>query len=45
MKLLDFTFRDCGHNNQWDFGANNITYIIENLVLSNVDITGLGYFD
>lgn len=45
MKLLDCTLRDGGYNNQWAFGANNIDYIIENLVLSNVDIIELGYFD
>lgn len=45
IKLLDCTLRDGGYINNWNFGKNNIKYIIDNLVLANMDFVELGYLN
>lgn len=43
IDLLDCTLRDGGYVNEWKFGNKNIKKIIENLVLSNVEIVECGF--
>lgn len=43
IRLLDCTLRDGGYVNNWKFGKKNISKIIQNVVLSGIDIIECGY--
>ena len=43
IKLLDCTLRDGGYVNQWDFGKETITGILEKLSSSDMDIIECGF--
>lgn len=43
IKLLDCTLRDGGYVNDWSFGKNNISSIIESLNSSKIDFIELGF--
>ncbi len=43
IKLLDCTLRDGGYVNNWEFGSDNIQWIISKLQKSNIDIIEIGY--
>lgn len=43
IKLLDCTLRDGGYVNNWEFGANVITRIVQKVLISGVEIMELGY--
>lgn len=43
VKILDCTLRDGGYINNWNFGYENIRFIIEKLVESNIDFIECGY--
>lgn len=43
VKLLDCTLRDGGYINDWEFGKENINWIIQKLQKANLDIIELGY--
>lgn len=43
--LLDCTLRDGGYINDWSFGRDNISFIIDNLEQSNVDFIEVGYLN
>ena len=45
IKLLDFTLRDGGYLNDWNFGHNNLTSIFERLADANVDFIEIGFLD
>lgn len=45
LKLLDCTIRDGGYLNDWDFGHDTLTSILERLVSSRVDIIEVGFLD
>lgn len=45
FKLLDCTLRDGGYLNDWKFGKENIAYIFNRLVSSNVDVIEVGFLD
>ncbi len=45
IKLLDCTLRDGGYINSWNFGFENIKYIIESLTKANIDFIELGYLN
>ena len=44
-KLLDCTLRDGGYVNDWEFGHNTLTSILERLVSAKVDIIEVGFLD
>jgi len=43
VKLLDCTLRDGGYCNNWDFGENSISQVIQGLENSGVDFIECGY--
>lgn len=43
IQILDCTLRDGGYCNQWEFGKNNITKIINGLVKARVEIIECGF--
>lgn len=43
LKILDCTLRDGAHVNKGTFGKNNIKYIINCLINSNIDIIEIGF--
>lgn len=43
IKLLDCTLRDGGYVNNWEFGKNVISRIVEKVLLSGIDIVECGY--
>lgn len=43
IEVLDCTLRDGGYCNEWDFGNDNIKYIVEKLTEAKVDIIELGF--
>jgi len=43
IKLLDCTLRDGGYVNNFNFGKQNITKIVDNLSTTNVDMIELGF--
>ncbi len=43
IKLLDCTLRDGGYVNNWEFGKENINWIVQKLQSSKIDIIELGY--
>ena len=43
IKVLDCTLRDGGYINDWHFGENNITSIINNLIQAKIDIIECGF--
>lgn len=43
IQILDCTLRDGGYVNNWDFGENCISQIINNLSKSNIDIIECGF--
>lgn len=43
IQVLDCTLRDGGYCNNWDFGLENIKYIIKKLILAKVDIVEVGF--
>ena len=43
IKLLDWTLRDGGYINDWDFGKESIIDITQKLENSNVDILEIGF--
>lgn len=45
IKLLDCTLRDGGYVNNWEFGVENIKFIINKLIESKIDIIECGYLD
>lgn len=45
LKLLDCTLRDGGYVNDWKFGHNTMTSILERLVSSGVDVIEIGFLD
>lgn len=45
LKLLDCTLRDGGYVNDWEFGHDTLTSILERLVSSRVDIIEVGFLD
>lgn len=45
IKLLDCTLRDGGYINDWNFGHDAMTGILERLVSSGVDIIEVGFVD
>ena len=42
--LLDCTLRDGGYVNNWNFGAEEIDFIVKKLTESKIDLIELGYF-
>ena len=44
-KLLDCTLRDGGYVNDWEFGHNTLTSVLERLVSAGVDIIEVGFLD
>lgn len=45
IKLLDCTLRDGGYTNDWEFGHNNITSILDRLEQAGTDIIEIGFLD
>ena len=45
VKVLDCTLRDGGYINNWQFGYNYITGIVNKLIASGVDIIEVGFLD
>lgn len=45
IQLLDCTLRDGGYTNDWEFGHNNITSIIDRLEQAGTDIIEIGFLD
>ena len=45
IKVLDCTLRDGGYINNWEFGEENISNIVDSLELSDIDFIELGYLD
>lgn len=45
LKLLDCTLRDGGYVNDWEFGHDTMTSILERLVSSGVDVIEIGFLD
>ena len=45
FKLLDCTVRDGGYLNDWKFGAESLTEIVQRLINANVDYVELGFID
>lgn len=45
LELLDCTLRDGGYVNDWEFGHDTMTSILERLVSSKVDIIEVGFLD
>ena len=45
IRLLDCTLRDGGYVNDWNFGEKGIKRIVENLILSNIEIVEVGFLD
>jgi 4-hydroxy 2-oxovalerate aldolase len=45
IKLLDCTLRDGGYINDWKFGHDTMTSILERLISSGVDIIEVGFLD
>ena len=43
IKILDTTLRDGGYVNNWNFGVDKITSIIQRLILAKIDIIELGF--
>ena len=43
IEVLDCTLRDGGYCNNWDFGFNNIKFIIKKLEMAHVDIIEIGF--
>lgn len=43
IQVLDCTLRDGGYCNNWEFGLDNINYIIDKLLEANIDIIELGF--
>lgn len=43
IKLLDCTLRDGGYINNWNFGKDNIKYIVQSIAEANVEIIELGF--
>lgn len=43
IKVLDCTLRDGGYINNWNFGFDNIKYIINNLALANIRYIECGF--
>lgn len=43
IKLLDCTLRDGGYVNDWQFGEDNIQWIIQKLQKAKIDIIEIGY--
>lgn len=44
VKILDCTLRDGGYVNNWEFGENNIKFIIEKLSGAHIDIVECGFY-
>ena len=42
--LLDCTLRDGGYVNNWNFGAEEIDFIVKKLTESKIYLIELGYF-
>lgn len=45
IKLLDCTLRDGGYLNNWQFGKEDISFIIDSLIDANVDIIECGFLN
>ncbi|MBV7272803.1 aldolase catalytic domain-containing protein [Clostridiaceae bacterium UIB06] len=45
LKLLDCTLRDGGYLNDWEFGHDTMTSILERLVSSGIDVIEVGFLD
>lgn len=43
IQVLDCTLRDGGYCNNWEFGINNIKYIVDKLIKANIDIIEIGF--
>ena len=43
IRVLDCTLRDGGYCNNWDFGNENVKYIIDKLVEAKLDIIEIGF--
>lgn len=45
LMLLDCTLRDGGYINDWEFGHDTLTSILERLVSSSLDVIEVGFLD
>lgn len=45
LKLLDCTLRDGGYINDWEFGHDNLTSVLERLISAGIDIIEVGFLD
>ena len=45
IEILDCTLRDGGYINNWNFGSDNIKYIINNLAIANIRYIECGFIN